>query len=173
MAGSNREERRFSKDDFDELKGQEQSGWLTTRVLPQSNLTAVGRMGAVTVTVTLTPLFKDLADKVQPRAGWVRLTTLDPEIVSVVQDTAFKSPLLPANDQFRLVLGTFQQVLTPAAAKLRPSSAKLQEPMRFRAIFKYDPFNKAYQFVRADRGFSSGHWLSNSSPPPPKGPWPY
>ena len=166
--------KQYNQMGFSFLEAWEGLGLLTLRKHPQSSLEEVMRMGEVTVAVTPTQLAREIADTEQPDAGYLRIVTSDCNILSIVQDTAYASPKLPASDQYRLVLGTFRA--TPTAGWLRVVPSDKAESFRFKALLKFDPFSKSYQLIRSDQddldepgGWRPQGWLYVGDS---KGPWP-
>lgn len=152
--------KRYDHSGYDLFKMLAAKGMLTLQEQQQSGLASLGRMGAVTVTVTPTEKARALADKNQTNPGYLVVTLAQCEVLSIVRDTAYSSPALPASDQFKLVMGTFR--FTPTEFALAVDSTSKGLEARFKAVLRFDPFAKVYKYGSADWGpLNSEAWSTH------------
>ena len=93
-----------------------------------------------------------------------RVKIADVTVDEVTTDQDYVGPLATPGEKYRIMLGTFRKVPTPAAAILGASLATQTEArMKFRSVVKYSQFAKAWAFVAIDTGFlNTNEWLSSN-----------
>lgn len=155
--------RRFTPAALSSWRRLESKGLLTVRVLSQSSLQDMGRMGAQTVVVAPGERLRKEADTTQSKDGYLLIPVGTVEIERIVLDTAYRSPQLPASEQYRLVLGTYRRA--PSALLTLIDSTNKEKSYRYKALMKLDPFNESLRLVAVDWGdVGQDEWKTRNVP---------
>ena len=162
MHANDWDNRRFSADFLGYLQFCEEKQLVSFRQQQQSDLAAIGRMGAQTVTVTPTDRAKKAAN---PKVSTDKILKLQYEtckITQIVRSAPYQSPTLSQSEEYRLVLGTYRTTPTTLKKELMPDVGELPE-RKFRALMKLNPFTKRYVFVTADWGMPEREeWMTQN-----------
>ncbi len=151
VEGNDWENRRFKSDFSDYLKNLESRQLVTLSEKNQSDLGAMARMGARTVTVMPTDRAKKISDTKLSDDKLLTIRYSSCKVLRVIRIAPYQSVFLPQSEEYRLVLGIYRK--TPNE-NMRELVGTLTEPedFKFRAILKLNPFTKRYAFVTADWG---------------------
>jgi hypothetical protein len=153
----------LSRDRLDLLRKYEQAQLLSIRLVPQSSLEALGRMGAETYEFSPSEELRNAADSSENESASLKIPLATITIEEIVSDTAYSAPHLSQSEKYRLVLGRYR--ISPNAIQMRFDPSSRPEFFRFKALMRYDAFAKRYAFVTADWGREDETiWRTNNIP---------
>ena len=164
---------RFASQDVEKLRHAERAGLVTVRSIPQtywdSFLSQTQNLGAP---LDVAPTDKLLKVSVDPHGTAIVNTDVkilsvrvsNDKIETITTDEPYSGPLATLGEKYRLMLGTYRDVPTPAAAVLgMPLATQEQLHRRFRSVLKYDQFAKRWSVVAFDVGpLDHDVWRSNN-----------
>jgi hypothetical protein len=142
--------RRFAPTYIEAFRPWETAGLLTFQEHQQSELTAIGRMGARTFTVVPSDRLRSAADTALATDGYLMIPSARVIVEQIASDAAYQSPALPPSEQYRLVFGTYRTVPSDITKEVNKQASEVR--FRFKALLKFDPIAKRFTYEAADFG---------------------
>lgn len=116
-------------------------------------------LGQKDYNVAWTPKALDLRDKKNSDADWLRIPLGACKVQTIVKDIEYHNPNLSQTDDFRLVMGTYEDKPTDFGK----SQAGEYGVFKFRVVIKLNPFNQTYSYVTGDWGkIEADDWLTQN-----------
>jgi len=103
--------------------------------------------------VAWTPKALGLRDEKNSDADWLRIPLGACKVKTIVKDIEYHNPNLSQTDDFRLVMGTYEDKPTDFG-KSQGATGIVGEfgVFKFRVVIKLNPFNQTYSYVTGDWG---------------------
>lgn len=139
--------KRFSNSYLTDLTALKDAGLVTFKETDQTDTLRL--KGARQFEVTLTKKALDLCDPKKSDKEWACIPIGTCRIKTIVKDIEYPQP--PSSDNFRLIVGTYERTYSDLGIQLFGEREKVLV-LKFRAVLKYNPFNKTYSFQKADYG---------------------
>jgi len=141
--------KRFRNTMLKALEMFQEAEMIVYKELRQGEMDLIKSMG--TRVFVVTPLKKalDASDPKESNPDLLAIQIGNCEILSIVKDIEYQSPLLPQSDDFRLIVGTYKRSFNGIG---REGGGGDDEVLKFRALLKFNPFNQTHSFQTADWG---------------------
>ena len=109
--------------------------------------------------VKWTPKALTLRDEKNSDIHWLRIPLGACKVQTIVKDIEYHNPNLSQTDDFRLVMGTYEDKPTDFGK----SQAGEYGVFKFRVVIKLNPFNQTYSYVTGDWGkIEADDWLTQN-----------
>jgi hypothetical protein len=100
--------------------------------------------------VEWTPKALGLRNEKNSDADWLRIPLGACKVQTIVKDIEYHNPYLSQTDDFRLVMGTFED--KPTDFGKSQGASNVFGVLKFRVVIKLNPFNQTYSYVTGDFG---------------------
>jgi hypothetical protein len=153
-------QKRFDDAYLEFLRQWQNLGVLTLTKTADKNYDLVGITVGQMFNVMPAPATTEAADKYST-PDWVGIPLARCRIRTVVKDIDYHDLRLPASDDFRLIVGTYEY--SPTDFAKNHNFDETAHIYKFRALVKVNPFNHTYSFQVADWGeIPEDDWKSSN-----------
>ena len=154
-----------SSDAFaDSLSTLEKEGLIMLEKVDDTTVAAWGRH-LRDYKIQPTPKTLSLCDKKYSDTNCCRIQLGVCKIKSIVKDVEYHNPDLSQTDDFRLVMGTYEDTPTDFGKSQEAIGQASFGAFKFRAIVKLNPFNQTYEYVTGDIGkIDADSWQTQNIP---------
>jgi hypothetical protein len=112
-----------------------------------------------------TPKTLALCDKRYSDTNYCRIASGICKVKTIVKDVEYHNPNLPQSDDFRLVMGTYEDTPTDFGKSQEAIGQANFGMFKFRAVVKLNPFNQTYEYVTGDIGkIDADSWQTQNIP---------
>src|SRR5208283_3564764 len=132
------------------LSGIQKNGLI--KIVKLSDNTDEHGYGVKVYDVEWTPKALGLRDEKNSDANWLRIQLGACKVQTIVKDVEYHNPNLSQTDDFRLVMGTYEDKPTDFGKSQEATGGAVFGVFKFRAVIKLNPFNQTYSYVTGDTG---------------------